>query len=107
MHFAHTHTHTQMSRFLPPSPPLNATTFLNSPTPHTPRINSPLSLLLPHPAGGYLVFIALEALRGGKRLDEGVERAVQAGGFLLLMTAGVSLIVKDTLNLTGLGSMLQ
>ncbi len=53
------------------------------------------------------MFIAIEALRGGKRLDEGVERAVQAGGFLLLMTAGVSLIVKDTLNLTGLGSMLQ
>ena len=52
------------------------------------------------------MFIALEALRG-KKLDEGVEKAVQAGGFLILMTAGVSLIVKDTLNLTGLGSMFQ
>lgn len=73
------------------------------------NINLAIVNILPLPAldGGYLVFIALEALRGGKRLDEGVERAVQAGGFLLLMTAGVSLIVKDTLNLTGLGSMLQ
>ena len=69
----------------------------------------PSSQPLPLPtaaAGGYLVFIALEALRG-KKLDEGVEKAVQAGGFLILMTAGVSLIVKDTLNLTGLGSMFQ
>lgn len=32
---------------------------------------------------------------------------MQAGGFLLLMGAGISLIVKDTLDLTGLGSMLQ
>lgn len=52
------------------------------------------------------MFIALEALRG-KKVDENVEKAVQAGGFLLLMTAGISLIVKDTLTLTGLGSMLQ
>ena len=76
-----------------------------------PLAKSPLILriLTPLPttaAGGYLVFIALEALRG-KKLDEGVEKAVQAGGFLILMTAGVSLIVKDTLNLTGLGSMFQ
>lgn len=61
----------------------------------------------PPTAGGYLAFIALEALRGGKRLDEGVERAVQAGGFLLLMTAGISLIVKDTLDLTGLGALIS
>lgn len=52
------------------------------------------------------MFIAIEALRG-KRMDEGIERAVQAGGFLLLMTAGISLIVKDTLDLTGLGALMQ
>lgn len=61
----------------------------------------------PPPSGGYLVFIALEALRGGKKVDEAVEKGIMAGGFLLLMTAGVSLIIKDTLSLTGLGSMLQ
>lgn len=53
------------------------------------------------------MFIALEALRGGKKVDEAVEKGIMAGGFLLLMTAGVSLIIKDTLSLTGLGSMLQ
>ncbi len=53
------------------------------------------------------MFIALEALRGGKKLDETLEKGIMAGGFLLLMTAGVSLIIKDTLTLTGLGSMLQ
>ena len=53
------------------------------------------------------MFIALEALRGGKKVDENLEKGIMAGGFLLLMTAGVSLIVKDTLSLTGLGSMLQ
>lgn len=58
-------------------------------------------------AGGYLVFIAIEALRGGKKIDETLEKGIMAGGFLLLMTAGVSLIIKDTLTLTGLGSMLQ
>ena len=61
----------------------------------------------PSPAGGYLVFIALEALRGGKKMDENLEKGIMAGGFLLLMTAGVSLIVKDTLTLTGLGALLQ
>lgn len=81
----------------PPPPP---------PAPITHRPAPTLSPSHPPHAGGYLVFIAIEALRG-KRVDEGVERAVQAGGFLLLMTAGVSLIVRDTLNLTGLGSMLQ
>jgi hypothetical protein len=53
------------------------------------------------------VFIALEALRGGKKINDTVEKSIMAGGFLLLMTAGVSLIVKDTLTLTGLGSLLQ
>lgn len=73
------------------------------------NINLAVVNILPLPAldGGYLVFIALEALRGGKKVDENLEKGIMAGGFLLLMTAGVSLIVKDTLSLTGLGSMLQ
>jgi membrane-associated protease RseP (regulator of RpoE activity) len=57
-------------------------------------------------AGGYLVFIALEAARG-KKVDEKLEKGIMAGGFLLLMTAGVVLIVKDTFTLTGVSSMLQ
>lgn len=90
--------------FEPPQPSIallfHSLIFLSS---HCPPSPSPL---YNQHAGGYLVFIALEALRG-KKVDENVEKAVQAGGFLLLMTAGVSLIVKDTLNLTGLGSMFQ
>lgn len=81
------------------------------PAPHTLCLNPyPLHPSPPPPsplAGGYLVFLALEALRGGKKVDETVEKGIMAGGFLLLMTAGLSLIVKDTLTLTGLGSMLQ
>ncbi|KAL4422726.1 hypothetical protein ABPG75_008923 [Micractinium tetrahymenae] len=73
------------------------------------NINLAVVNILPLPAldGGYLVFIAIEALRGGKKIDETLEKGIMAGGFLLLMTAGVSLIVKDTLTLTGLGNMLQ
>ncbi|KAI3430446.1 hypothetical protein D9Q98_005041 [Chlorella vulgaris] len=73
------------------------------------NINLAVVNILPLPAldGGYLVFIALEALRGGKKINDTVEKSIMAGGFLLLMTAGVSLIVKDTLTLTGLGSLLQ
>ena len=41
------------------------------------------------------------------QIDAGVERGIMASGLLLLMTAGLVLIVKDTLTLTGLGSMLQ
>lgn len=39
---------------------------------------------------------------GGKKLDQDLERGVQGLGFLVLMTAGVSLIIKDTLTLTGM-----
>ena len=53
--------------------------------------------------GGYLALIALEALRGGTKLPEGVEQGIMASGFLLLLATGVVLVVRDTLTLAGLG----
>ena len=58
-------------------------------------------------AGGYLVFIILETLRSGKKLDERLERGVQSVGALLLLSAAFSLLIKDSLNLTGLDKFLQ
>ena len=40
-------------------------------------------------------------------MDPTLEKAVSFGGFLLLMTAGLSLIVKDAVTLSGLDRMLQ
>lgn len=57
--------------------------------------------ILPLPAldGGYLALLALEAIRGGKKLPEGVEQGVMASGLVFLMAVGLSLIVRDTVNL--------
>lgn len=60
--------------------------------------------MLPLPAldGGYLVLLALEAVRGGKKLPQEVEKGFMASGFLLLTAMGMGLVVRDTINLIGL-----
>ena len=45
------------------------------------------------------MFLLLEALRGGRKVDPALEKGVMASGFLLLLTTGAFLIVKDTLGL--------
>jgi membrane-associated protease RseP (regulator of RpoE activity) len=57
------------------------------------------TLPLPGLDGGYLALIALEALRGGKKLPHGVEQGIMSSGVLLLLALGVMLIVRDTINL--------
>ncbi|KAJ9519928.1 hypothetical protein QJQ45_014661, partial [Haematococcus lacustris] len=68
------------------------------------NINLAVVNLLPLPAldGGYLVLLLLEAAWGGRKLPQSVEQGfavLSAAGFLLLMVAGVSLVVKDTMGL--------
>ncbi|CAK9263445.1 unnamed protein product [Sphagnum jensenii] len=57
------------------------------------------TLPLPGLDGGYLALIALEALRGGKKLPYGVEQGIMSSGVLLLLALGVMLMVRDTINL--------
>lgn len=52
--------------------------------------------------GGYLALLMIEAARG-KKLPDAVESGIMASGFILLMAAGLLLIIRDTLTLTGLG----
>jgi membrane-associated protease RseP (regulator of RpoE activity) len=56
--------------------------------------------VLPLPAldGGYLLLLAVELARRGKKLPQEVEATFMASGFLLLVSVGVLLIVKDTLS---------
>lgn len=72
------------------------------------NVNLAVVNILPIPAldGGFLALLFLEALRGGKKLPEGVESGVMASGWLLLMTLGCALIVRDTMNLGILHSVL-
>jgi RIP metalloprotease RseP len=65
------------------------------------NINLAIVNLLPLPAldGGYLALLLVEGLRGGKKLPDGLEQRIMASGLLLLLTLGVFLTVKDTLNL--------
>lgn len=60
------------------------------------------ALPLPGLDGGYLALQLAEAVRGGKRLPQQLERGIMSSGFLLLTATGLFLIVRDTLNLTGL-----
>jgi len=66
------------------------------------NINLAVVNILPLPAldGGYLVFLILEAIRGGKKVDEVVQKSIMASGLLLLMTTGVALIAKDVTSMT-------
>lgn len=60
-----------------------------------------LNLLLVY-TGGFLVFQLIEVVRGGKKIDVNIEKAVMASGFLLLSSVGLFLIVRDALQLSGM-----
>lgn len=64
------------------------------------NINLAAVNILPLPAldGGYLLLLLLEAARG-RKLPEGIEQAVMSSGLLLMLTLGVGLAIRDTLNL--------
>ncbi|OIP72619.1 MAG: RIP metalloprotease RseP [Oscillatoriales cyanobacterium CG2_30_44_21] len=64
-------------------------------------INLAIVNILPLPAldGGQLVFLAIEALRGGKPLPEELQNNVMQGGLVLLLGLGVVMIFKDSFNL--------
>lgn len=64
-------------------------------------INLAIINILPLPAldGGQLVFLAIEALRGGKPLPEEFQNNVMQGGLVLLLGLGVVMIFKDSFNL--------
>eukprot|EP00191_Tetraselmis_sp_GSL018_P008215 CAMPEP_0177612146 /NCGR_PEP_ID=MMETSP0419_2-20121207/21010_1 /TAXON_ID=582737 /ORGANISM="Tetraselmis sp., Strain GSL018" /LENGTH=423 /DNA_ID=CAMNT_0019108205 /DNA_START=258 /DNA_END=1529 /DNA_ORIENTATION=+ len=64
------------------------------------NVNLGVVNLLPLPGldGGYLALAAVEAARGEK-LKREVEGAIQGGGFLILLTSGVILILRDAVNL--------
>ena len=57
--------------------------------------------LLPLPAldGGFLLFIVIEALRGGKKIPVEIEQGITGAGVLFLFVSGASLILRDTINL--------
>ena len=65
------------------------------------NINLAVVNALPLPAldGGFLLLIAIEAARGGKKLPTEVEQSITASGVLLLLGSGMFLILRDTLNL--------
>jgi RIP metalloprotease RseP len=64
------------------------------------NINLAIVNVLPLPAldGGYLLLLALEAVRG-KKLPDGLEQGFMASGLLLMLVLGVGLAIRDTLNL--------
>lgn len=64
------------------------------------NINLGVVNLLPLPAldGGYLMLLVIEGLRG-KKLPQKLEQTVMASGFLLLAGVGITLVIRDTLNL--------
>ncbi|KAH9317770.1 hypothetical protein KI387_019539 [Taxus chinensis] len=65
------------------------------------NLNLAVVNLLPLPAldGGYLALIALEAVRGGKKLPQHLEQAIMSSGITLVLFLGIFLIVRDTINL--------
>lgn len=64
------------------------------------NINLAVVNVLPLPAldGGYLLLLAVEAVRG-KKLPEKLEQGISASGLLLLLALGAVLVVRDTMNL--------
>jgi RIP metalloprotease RseP len=64
------------------------------------NLNLAVVNVLPLPAldGGFLALQLLETIRG-KKLDENVEKAIMASGFLLLTGAGLFLIARDAVKL--------
>ncbi len=55
---------------------------------------------LPGLDGGYAALLLLETVRGGRKLPDRVENAINNAGFLLLFALALSLFVKDTIDLT-------
>lgn len=64
-------------------------------------INLAIINILPLPAldGGQLLFLAIEALRGGKPLPEKFQENVMQGGLVILLGLGVFMIFRDSFNL--------
>lgn len=60
------------------------------------------ALPLPGLDGGYMALQLTEALRGGRKLPQDVERGIMSGGLAFLTATGLFLIVRDTINLSGL-----
>ena len=54
---------------------------------------------LPGLDGGYLALLLAETVRGGKKLPENVENAINQSGFLLLFVLGMTLLIKDSVKL--------
>ena len=46
-----------------------------------------------------MAFLLAEGIRGGKKLPEGVESAINQSGFLFLFLSGIALLVRDTVRL--------
>lgn len=65
------------------------------------NINLAVVNILPLPAldGGYLLLLAVEAARGGKKLPQQLEQGVMASGLFMLMILGAGLVIRDTINL--------
>lgn len=64
-------------------------------------INLAIINILPLPAldGGQLIFLLIEALRGGKPLPAQFQENVMQGGLVILLGLGVVMIFKDSFNL--------
>ncbi|WP_448525030.1 RIP metalloprotease RseP [Parathermosynechococcus lividus] len=71
-------------------------------------INLAIINILPLPAldGGQLLFLLIEALRG-RPLPNRIQEGVMQTGLVLLLGLGMVLIVRDTVNLTGLAWVQQ
>lgn len=59
---------------------------------------------LPLPAldGGYLAFVALEVVRGGKKIERELEQRIMASGLVMLASTSLFLIARDTFSLVNL-----
>ncbi|NJO72043.1 MAG: RIP metalloprotease RseP, partial [Oscillatoriales cyanobacterium RM1_1_9] len=71
-------------------------------------INLAFINILPLPAldGGQLAFLLIEAIRG-KPLPSRVQESVMQTGLMLLLGLGIFLILRDTVNLPLVRSLLQ
>lgn len=72
------------------------------------NLNLAVINLLPLPAldGGSLALLLVEAARGGRKIPREVEQRIMSSGILVVLTLGVFLIVRDTLNLDFIKEML-
>ncbi|CAH2080590.1 unnamed protein product [Thlaspi arvense] len=65
------------------------------------NLNLAIINLLPLPAldGGTLALILVEAARGGKKLPLEIEQGIMSSGIVFVISLGLFLIIRDTLNL--------